>query len=359
MLFDPRPKRRIDELFDRREEFKTLLSANEPLTLLLGIRRVGKSSLLRATLNEIENGVYIDSRKMYFDSGGWITADSLRRELERALNSLRGDFKSALIEVMKSVRGVGISGLELRFEKSVQISDVLEALNDLGAVIGIDEAQYLRFYGSRGGREFLALLAYAYDNLENLRFILTGSEVGLLHDFLGLDEYESPLYGRSYGEVRLMPFSRELSIEFLTQGFAEAGVGVPKEELERAVDLLDGIPGWLVDFGRAYLQRRELEPAIESVLKRAEGFLRGELKELERRSPRYTMILEGIAKGYNRWELLREYLAVNGQDVPKARLAALLDSLEKMSWIVRESENGKKRYRIVDPVIERVLKERG
>jgi len=359
MLFDPRPKRRIDELFDRREEFKALLSTNEPLTLLLGIRRVGKSSLLRATLNEIENGVYIDSRKMYFDSGGWITAESLRRELERALNSLRGDFKGRLLEVMKSVRGVKISGLELRFEKSVQISDVLEALDELGAVIGIDEAQYLRFYGSRGGREFLALLAYAYDNLENLRFILTGSEVGLLHDFLGLDDYESPLYGRSYGEVRLMPFSRELSIEFLTQGFREAGVEVPKEELERAVGLLDGIPGWLVDFGRAYLQRRKLEPAIEIVLKRAEGFLRGELKELERRSPRYVMILEGIAKGYNRWELLREYLAVKWQEVPKARLAALLDSLEKMSWIVKESENGKKRYRIVDPVIERVLKERG
>ncbi len=114
-----------------------------------------------------------------------------------------------------------------------------------------------------------------------------------------------------------------------------------------------------MDFGRAYLQRREIGPAVESVLKRAEGFLRGELKELERRSPRYVLILEGIAKGYNRWELLREYLAVKGQDVPKARLAALLDSLEKMSWIVKESVEGKKRYRIVDPVIERVLKGRG
>ncbi len=157
-----------------------------------------------------------------------------------------------------------ISGLELRFEKSVQISDVLEALNDLGVVIGIDEAQYLRFYGSRGGRESLALLAYAYDNLGNLRFILTGSEVGLLHDFLGLDEYESPLYGRSYREVRLMPFSRDLSIEFLRQGFSEAGVEVSKEELERAVDVFDGIPGWLVDFGRAYLQRGSWNPPLRA-----------------------------------------------------------------------------------------------
>ena len=69
MLFDPRPKRRIDELFDRREEFEALLSTSEPLTLLLGIRRVDKSSLLRATLNEIENGRYIYAKKMHFNSG--------------------------------------------------------------------------------------------------------------------------------------------------------------------------------------------------------------------------------------------------------------------------------------------------
>lgn len=66
-----------------------------------------------------------------------------------------GDFKRTLLEAMKSVRGVKISGLELRFEKSVQISDVLEAPNGLGAVVGMDEAQYLRFYGSRGERSFL------------------------------------------------------------------------------------------------------------------------------------------------------------------------------------------------------------
>lgn len=29
MLFGPRPKKRIDELFDRREEFKALSSTNE------------------------------------------------------------------------------------------------------------------------------------------------------------------------------------------------------------------------------------------------------------------------------------------------------------------------------------------
>jgi len=144
------------------------------------------------------------------------------------------------------------------------VSTILEALNDVGAVIGIDEAQYLRFYGSRGGKELLALLAYSYDNLDSLRFILSGSEVGLLHDFLGIDDYESPLYGRSHREVVLKPFSKGLSI---------------------------GVPGWLVEFGRKYAETQDLMDSLEYVFQRAKGFLNEELKELERRSPAMCLSL--------------------------------------------------------------------
>ncbi|MEM2563798.1 MAG: ATP-binding protein, partial [Candidatus Bathyarchaeia archaeon] len=52
-----------------------------------------------------------------------------------------------------------------------------------------DEAQMLRFLeGGKGRIDFRRMLAYAYDNLRGLRFILTGSEVGLLLSFLRLEE---------------------------------------------------------------------------------------------------------------------------------------------------------------------------
>ena len=291
MLFDPRPKKRREELFDREKEIEQLINTKEPLTLLLGIRRVGKSSLLRVTLNELENGVYIDARKMYFDSGGWITSASLIGELESALNALRGTVRGKVFEALGHVRGVSISGVRIELTREVRVSTVLEALNDVGAVIGIDEAQYLRFYGSRGGKEFLALLAYSYDNLDNLWFILSGSEVGLLHDFLGIDDYESPLYGRSHREVVLKPFSKELSMEFLRRGFSEIGMDVPGEVIEDAVGSLDGVPGWLVEFGRKYSETQDFRGSLEYVFQRAKGFLNGELKELERRSPAMCLSL--------------------------------------------------------------------
>ncbi|WP_234394319.1 hypothetical protein [Thermococcus piezophilus] len=60
----------------------------------------------------------------------------------------------------------------------------MEALNEYGeekrrVVIAFDEAQYLRFGGAT---KYDGIIAYAVDNLKNLTFILTGSEVGLLFD---------------------------------------------------------------------------------------------------------------------------------------------------------------------------------
>ncbi|WP_367270932.1 hypothetical protein [Thermococcus sp.] len=72
MLFDPRPKERRDEIFDREGEIEALLNGmkNYPITLLIGIRRVGKSSLLRVALNECDEiGLYIDARKLYSIGG--------------------------------------------------------------------------------------------------------------------------------------------------------------------------------------------------------------------------------------------------------------------------------------------------
>lgn len=108
----------------------------------------------------------------------------------------------------------------------------------------------IRFYGSKGGKELLAGIAYTYNYLPNLSFVFTGYEAGLLHDFLRIEDYSSPLYGRIYEEVKVKPSSRELSEVFLGQGFGEVGLDVPsEEEIKKAVNELDGISGWLVEFG--------------------------------------------------------------------------------------------------------------
>jgi len=357
MLFDPRPKDKREDLFDREEEINMIKKYAEryPATLLLGIRRIGKSSILRVALNEIENGIYIDVRKLHFESGGWITIPSLHSNFEKALNSLKPPIKRKVFESLKKINGVSFAGINIRFEKEARISDILESLDDIGGVvIGLDEAQYLRFFGRRGGKEFLSLISYAYDNLKNINFIFTGSEVGLLHDFLGIMDYDSPLYGRVYGEITIEPFKPALSKKFLDAGFEEGDVKVKDAEIDRAIGFLSGIPGWLVEFGYNYLTTRDFDKAMNGVIQKAEKFIEGEIGELEKRSKRYILILRAISMDFNRWGKIKEFVEGNDREIPNSRLASLIRNLEKMSWI--KSIEG--RYGIIDPVVERILKEK-
>ncbi len=53
MLFDDRPKELRSDLFDRDNELRRLHSVvSEPLVVITGIRRIGKTSVLRVFLNE-------------------------------------------------------------------------------------------------------------------------------------------------------------------------------------------------------------------------------------------------------------------------------------------------------------------
>ncbi|WP_457752434.1 AAA family ATPase [Thermococcus sp.] len=355
MLFDPRPKSRREEIFDRENELNSLIRGIEgyPMTILIGIRRVGKSSLLRVVLSEFEGlGIYLDARRLYAAGGGTISPVVLVDEIKKLL------FGKGRFGFLSGIRleNVNLAGIKLK-PKEATIIDVLEVLNGLGEKFGkvllaFDEAQYLRFYGPRGGKDLLAGVAYAYDSLPNLGFVFTGSEVGLLHDFIGIDDYSSPLFGRVYEEVEVKPFPRELSEAFLRAGFGEVGLKVSDEEIKRAVDELDGIPGWLVEFGFNYWKGGSFERAIERTIERARTMIREELLELEKRSSRYSLILRAVAMGLSRWSNIKDYVEAKGGPITNARLSALLKNLEKMGWIKKESGE----YKIIDPLVERILR---
>ncbi len=124
-------------------------------------------------------------------------------------------------------------------------------------------------------------------------------------------------------------------------------MSVPKEEIETAVEELDGIPGWLVEFGFHY------ERALDMTMRKARALIREELLELEKRSGRYSLILHAMAMGLTSWGMIKEYVEAKAGPVTNARLSGLLRNLKKMGWITREN----RKYRIIDPTVERVLRE--
>ncbi len=359
MLFSPYPKTKREDLFDRESELKELedaINRGERLILLLGMRRLGKSSLLNVVLNELPNpSVKIDVRKTYAEYS------SVNRYIigKALLSSLSG--KKKLVEEVRAflskVKGLSVSGL--RFEitsKDFSITELLEALNEYGeekgrVIIAFDEAQYLRFGGAT---RYDGILAYAVDNLENLTFILTGSEVGLLFDFLKFDNPEAPLFGRYHHDIILERFSKELSREFLRKGFEEAGLSMEEKEIDRAVEELDGIVGWLSLYGYIRVTRKlNHEKALEEVLREAKSVINTEVSRLFAYSPRYRVILKAVALGYSRWSDIKDYLTLKLGYINDSNFSSLLENLVKYGYI--EKKEG--RYMIPDPVLARVFRE--
>lgn len=358
MLLDPKPKSKEADLFSRGEELKELLSSlrDNPITLITGIRRVGKSSLMRVAIAETEqDSIMIDVRRIYSDSSGSMgRADlsyAIQGELEKKLK------KERIKALLSKVKGVSFMGNSVTFDwNDITLSSLLEKLNDHPKpfIIAFDEAQYFRYYGGKGGKSIQNLIAWAFDNLQNIRFLLTGSEVGLIHDFIGTDDYESPLHGRYMYEIVLKPFSKDISIEFLKAAFAESDMQIPVEEITAAQNLLDGIVGHLVQYGLNRL-RRSHDEALSETFATAKMLFISELKELEKRSPRYRKVLEFIASGATTFTAILRSFQASGDSASKSRVADALRILERSSWI--NKEHGK--YSIIDCVLAELIKNGG
>jgi len=336
-LFDLRPKSRREDLFDRERELSELYRGVErgyPVVIVLGVRRIGKTSILRVFLNEVD-GVYIDMR-------GIVRRSDLEVRLTDSLTSSLGRLRRFL----EGIRGVEISGLSLeirwRGRDSVSLAGLLTEVNRKGGrfVVVLDEVQSVRPPLSA---ELRNLIAYTYDNLENITFILAGSEVGLLRDFLGYEEPKSPLYGRAVYEVVVERFSKEESREFLMRGFREEGVSPPPEVIDEAINFFDGIVGWLVLFGRRYVDGfRDVGIVKNMAVELA-------VEELSKLSPRERMVLKAVASGCKSWSQVRRFITEKyGLTIPNATLTRLINKLEKLSII--------KNYDFQDPVYREAAK---
>lgn len=348
MLFDERPKERREDLFDRDNEILTIKNnIRRPLIVISGVRRIGKTSVLLVALNEIkENFILIDCRKLKENYG--------RKDLYSLFSQALSSKLSYLRDILERVRGISILGnyVEIKWKgrEYLSLSDLLDNLNKKRLIIAIDEAQRLRGPMSN---EVKDAIAHAYDYDKNLTFILTGSEVGLLHDLLDIDNENSPLYGRYYFELSLERFSRDLSEEFLRRGFEEFSLKVEDNIIREIADYFDGIPGWLTFAGNAYLNMRKIEEVKERAISIAKRELEHLIEEKSNVSQitgrRYKNTLRCLARGKNTWSSLLQCLQEEeGSTISSSVFDNIITNLEKLSII--------KDYEFLDPIYKEAAK---
>lgn len=197
--------------------------------------------------------------------------------------------------------------MELELDNKRSESFLVESLNALDKwalkedkilYLVFDEAQLLRHFKRNSGLDFNEFFSYIYENLSGLRIILTGSEVGLLEEFIGLDDSSSPLYGRYVKKLYLSRFARKESEEFIRIGFEEVEMEASEDIIREAVNTLDGIVGWLVFFGRVCIDAGRVDKrSIALTLEKAEIIVNDEFSNLKRNSSRYISVLKAMAFG--------------------------------------------------------------
>jgi len=212
---------------------------------------------------------------------------------------------------LKRITGVHVleTGISLSWgEKRADIVELLKSLEEYDVILAFDEVQYLR---GPLGKEFAEVLAYLYDH-SDLRMILSGSEVGLLYDFIGVENPKAPLYGRYFAEIKLERFDEFKSKDFLIKGFEQVGVDVDGDVLDYAYEKLNGIVGWLVLFGLKSLEKYPSKEVVDEVLDEASKLSFEEFKKfLQKHRPAERRILEvvrAIATGKRTWSEIKRHL---------------------------------------------------
>jgi AAA+ ATPase superfamily predicted ATPase len=160
------------------------------MIVILGLRRTGKTSLLQSCLNA-ERIPYLLLDGRVFAGRPVITYEELLRHFETSLNrALGASLPRKFLNALKGLRGVEISVGQLRVSlrwapraEAASPFEIVESLARSGRlVLAIDEAQE---FGKLAGYDLTGPLAHIYDYVSNVQIIVTGSEVGLLRDFLG------------------------------------------------------------------------------------------------------------------------------------------------------------------------------
>ncbi|WP_390533029.1 ATP-binding protein [Sulfurisphaera ohwakuensis] len=323
--------------------------------VIMGLRRTGKTSLVRSVLNEEKvTYIFLDMRR--FENKEYIVYKDFIQVLEKEINRIVKKNRDLISHLQ--IRGVQIMGISVNFSwgrDKVELSDIFSSLNDWGEEKGktvhivIDEAQELI---KLKGYNVLYSIAYAFDNLKKLNFIITGSEVRVKDKFLKLQDEESPLFGRTHIEINIKPFDKETAIRFLEEGFREQRINF--EDKERVYDILGGNPGWLTYFGYVYIKTKDEEKAIVNTKKYAKKLLSREfcnfLKEGGRDKRRYLKVIETCKEGC-RWKDIKNSLeALEGREINDGTVRDIVNNLLEYSFLIKED----KEYIIADKLLREI-----
>ncbi len=360
MLFDLRSKDTKEELFGRDEEIEafTRLLRSGNWVAVLGPRMIGKTSLIKVALSEIEKrgGREKKYEGIYVSLYGVNSLSQLLVALTNALNTKHGLVRRirGFLENIASFH-IGPDGVTLESSRKPMntLSDLFAALGKSSPssnyIIALDEVQELAPVSG----QLLKLLGNTFNTYRNIVFVFSGSSIGLIKVLLE-PESTSPLYGRPPAKIILLPFTPEASRNFLHAGFKECNATLGEDRIQEVIDKLDGIVGWHTLFGNNYALRKLKYPqAIKETVDEGKRIALGELDHfLEgRQKDTYMAILKTLKSAGttgSTWSQIKSGAEAQlGRSLNNQTLVNAIDAFRSTGIIDQVHEN----YIIVDPLL--------
>lgn len=338
-LFDIPPKHDPKLLFGRERELADLVKyiQEKRWTVLLGPRRVGKTSLAKCAIEKSGlHPIIIDARENADFAANLFSSLTRQSELKVGAN--------VAVPVHAPLFSLGAN-----FSKQVLKQSLDSLLNERKkrTVILLDEAQW---FSDR--RTLIMLLAHLYDyHYETITPIITGSAVGVMKSILEPNR-KSALFGRPIMQMEVKKWNPSISLGFLTEGLKQHKLSLDTDLMLKTLDVLDGLPGWLTMFGYYFTAKPlDYEDALNKTMSEALKIVDDEtanIGKIAKGWQSHLKILTNLSSGSKSFTDLLE--ATNQTN---AWLSKHLGMLQRLNYIEKKEDG---RYIITDPILTELIK---
>ncbi|AAK42841.1 ATP-binding protein [Saccharolobus solfataricus] len=361
--------------FGREKEIESLLGLyklGQPVGLI-GPRRIGKTSLLLASLEHSSFPYSLISAEEFvrgekgFDFAEFLSAyitsvtstiyskanykiilekgKSYLKQLRDLLGQVKVTFN--IPELYSTIeltldKAEKKKYLEKEFRDALDLPQILsEKFGLQRVVIAIDEFQYLRL-AKQSIPGIFHIMRSKWQFHKNVTYVISGSLIGMMMELLS--SRNQPFYQFFY-LMKVNPFDRKTSIEFLRKGFEVNNLDVKSEEIELIVDQVDGFPAWLNLVGiKIVTEKRSANEVINSLVKDI-NLVTALENDLKRLSPTARAVLKNLA-------------SLGGAGSPKdlgLDLLTVTRGLKQLMNYGLVEKEGRGIYRIVDPILIKYL----
>ena len=253
---------------DEVKRIKVDLLSSAQNNVIIGPRRIGKTSLLKNLKNEVQDDVlfaYANCRKITnladlfrITTKSLVMAYEEKHRIKGLARKFSDIFKGKITSATKSISEIGgnieyIGNVYLKFreqeiDENELISETFEFIENFAAeinepiIIALDEFQELSKFN---GNIFNTLKSHM-DSQPNVRYIFSGSSVSLLHDvFLKPD---SPLYLMA-ARIQIKPIEQKYVNAYIRSRLETQKITISEPALCRIYEYTAGYPFYFQKMG--------------------------------------------------------------------------------------------------------------